>query len=348
MIWMFITSLAIAVTIAPIVIWWYRRYNWLDDPRTNTHAKVLHTKPIPRGGGVVVWAGVVLTSLLFLQLDSYLIGILLSVTILMIMGWLDDIFDLHPLPRLLVGTVVGLITVGTGIGVAYVTNPFGPGVIWLNQPQLVVEWFGQTRTIWIMADLLALSFIVWNINIVNWSKGLDGQLPGIVTISAIIIGVLSQRFQDDPTTFNTLHLSFIVAGSFLGLLVWNWFPQKMMPGYGGGAIAGYLLAVLAILSGAKFATMLMVLALPTADAVFTIARRINAGKLPWWGDRGHLHHKLHDVLGWGKRRVAVFYWLVSLVLGLSALVLNTTGKIVLLGLVTSLVFSFLIWVKLKQ
>ena len=121
-----------------------------------------------------------------------------------------------------------------------------------------------------------------------------------------------------------------------------------MPGYGAGSLAGYFLSILAILSGAKVATTLMVLAIPTADGIFTIARRIIAGKSPFWGDRGHLHHKLMDNYGWGKRRIAIFYILSSAALGLLSLYLSTTGKIATILTTTLIVFSFLIYSKLKQ
>ena len=75
---------------------------------------------------------------------------------------------------------------------------------------------------------------------------------------------------------------------------------------------------------------------------------MKAGKLPWWGDRGHLHHKLMDVLGWGKRRVAIFYFLATFVLGVLALNLNTVGKLITMMVVTLSVFGFLIWAKMKQ
>jgi UDP-GlcNAc:undecaprenyl-phosphate/decaprenyl-phosphate GlcNAc-1-phosphate transferase len=246
------------------------------------------------------------------------------------------------------GFVAASIVVAVGVGIAYITNPFNSGVIHLNQPQLAVFVLGKLRTIWVLADLFALLFIVWTMNTVNWSKGVDGQLPGFVSIAAIMIGLLSYQFIDDPTQFNTAHLSFIVAGAYVGLLLWNWYPQKMMPGYGGGSLAGYFLSVLAILSGAKVATTLMVLAIPTADALFTIARRTIAGKSPFWGDRGHLHHKLLDELGWGRRRIAVFYWVTSLILGGLSLYLSTWGKIITLLIVFGLVFSFLIWAKMKR
>lgn len=342
----YLIATLIATFSAPLIINWYRRHQWLDDPALQHHAKILHATPLPRGGGVVIFISILLSSLLLLTIDKYLVGIISGALLLTIVGYLDDRFDLHPALRLGAGLLAGLCVVGSGIGIAYITNPIGPGVIHLNQPQLSFQMFNTSHSIWLLADLFALVFIVWNMNIVNWSKGVDGQLPSFVAVAAVFIGLLSYRFIDDPTQFNTAHLAFIVAGAYSGLLIWNFYPQRILPGYGAGSLAGYFLAVLAILSGAKVATTIMVLGVPTADAIFTIARRIRAGKSPWWGDRGHLHHKLLDVLGWGKRRIALFYASSTALLGWLSLQLNTQGKVVTMILVFGLVFGFLIWAKL--
>jgi len=337
-----ITALLSGLT-APLVIRWYKKNNWLDDPEKLPHAKKTHHKPVPSGGGIVVFLGILISSILFLNLDQYLINILIGATILMIVGTIDDIWDINPFIRMGTGLLAAILVVQSGIGIEYVSNPFKEGVLFIPQ----IPFINQPA----MNNLLSLSgigtlfFILWNMNILNWAKGVDGQLPGFVSISAIFIGLLSFRFIDDPTTFNTAYLSFIVGGAFFGLLLWNWYPQKMMPGYGAGSLAGFFLSILAILSGAKLATTLMVIALPTADGIFTISRRILAGKSPFWGDRGHLHHKLMDLLGWGKRRIAIFYWLVSLFLGVLSLFLNTTGKIITFFATLAFVFSFLIWAK---
>lgn len=343
----FLISFFLALIISPVIIKIYQKNNWLDDPKKEPHAKKSHVKPVPRGGGIVVFFAILVSGLLFLEIDKYLIAIFASGLILAIVGLFDDVYDIHPKIRITTGLLASLIVVGSGIGIAYISNPFGPGVIHLDQPQLIFNFFGKERTLWILADLLALLFLMWNMNIINWSKGVDGQLPGFVGIASIIIGLLSLRFTDDPTQFNVFHLSFIVAGAYFGLLVWNWYPQKIMPGYGAGSLAGFFLGILAILSGAKVATLLMVLAVPTADGIFTITRRILAGKSPFWGDRGHLHHKLMDVYGWGKRRVAVFYWTTSLLLGLTSLFLDTKAKIIALTITTSVVFGLLILAKIK-
>ena len=336
-------SFSLAAIISPLIIWWYRRHGWVESPSQQPLFKQTHLESVPRGGGLVIFLACLFSGLLFLRVDRYLIAITLGSGLLALVGWWDDVVDLHPVFRLFTGLVASLIVVGSGIGIAYISSPFG-GVIHLDQPQIHFNFFGD-HSIWLLSSAFAVFFIMWNMNIINWSKGVDGQLPGFVAIASVFVGWLSLRFNDHLTQFNTLTLSLIVAGAFAGFLIWNFYPQKMMPGYGAGSLAGYLLSILAILSGAKVATVLMTLAIPTADGVFTILRRLRAGKLPWWGDRGHLHHKLLDVLGWGRRRIAVFYWSTSFILGVISLYLSTVGKIVVLLLVTGFVFGFLIWAK---
>lgn len=344
----YILATVLAAVITPLVIKWFTQKKWLDDPEVVIHAKKIHTTPVPRGGGLVIFATILIASFFFLEYDRYLISIMIAAGLLTVVGFLDDLYDIHPAIRLGTGLIAALIVVGSGIGIAYVSNPLGDGVIHLNQPQLSYEFWGSTRTVWLLSDIFAILFIMWNMNIVNWSKGVDGQMPGFVSIALIMIGLLSTRFMDDPTQFNTTQLSFIVAGAYAGFLIWNWYPQKIMPGYGAGSLAGFFLSVLAILSGAKVAATLMVLAIPTADAIFTILRRIRAGKSPLWGDRGHLHHKLMDVFHWGRRRIAVFYWFTSAFLGLLSLYLNTTGKLITIVVSVLSVFSVLIWAKYKS
>lgn len=344
----FLIGLAASSAAIPCVIRLYKKQGWVDDPAQSTHEKLTHKQPITRGGGVPIFFAFLLGSLLLLQIDKYLIAILIGAFLLLIVGTLDDIYSLHPYPRLAAGILAGLIVVGSGIGIAFVTNPFGPGVIELSQPQLIFDFLGKTRTIWILADVFALFFILWNMNIVNWSKGVDGQLPSFLVIAFIFIGLISNSFSADPTEFNNALMSFLLAGSYLGLLIFNWYPQKIMPGYGASTLAGFFLSVLAIISGAKLATTLMVLAVPTADAVYTIFRRLYQRKSPVWGDRGHLHHLLLDEFGWGRRRISIFYAFTSLIMGVLALNLETTGKMVALTVSFLLVFGLQVWAKIRK
>lgn len=328
------STVALSYFLTPLIIKLYQKKGW-DKPHENLIQKVknTHRQTVPRGGGIVIFLTILVAGLIFIPWKIELWAILAGALIIAVVGVLDDIIDLNPFCRLFLNILVAILVIMAGIRIEYVTNPFGEGVIDLDQSTALMSF-------------LTIFYIVALMNITNWSKGVDGQLPGVVVIAAIFIGILSLRLTQ--TIELSTMLSFMTAGSFLGFLFWNFYPQKIMPGYGGGALAGYLLAVLSMMAGAKIATLFMVLALPIADATFTIARRLIAGKSIFLGDRGHLHHKLLDKLGWGRRRIALFYWLVTLMMGVLALILPTWGKIITFLLVCILVFWFLIAIKIKS
>lgn len=336
-----IISCLIALIVSPLVIRWYRKNKWLDDPKTNLHPKVVHTVAVPRGGGIPVFVSVAVASLLFIPLDKRMIGILAGALLLTIMGIWDDIKNPSPLIRLGIQMVTALLPIAAGIGIAYVTNPFG-GVILLNHPQIPITLFGSPHVIWLLSDIIGFIWIIWCMNIVNFSKGLDGQMPGYVAISAIVIGLLSLKFSQDPSQLPVTLLSFIVAGAYLGFLVFNIYPQKMMSGFGASTLAGFFLSVLAMMSGAKLATAILVLSVPMIDAFFVILGRLRKRKSPFMGDRSHLHHKLLDA-GWGKRRVAAFYWATAAILGLIALQLNSEQKLFTISVVFVLLAGLILW-----
>jgi UDP-GlcNAc:undecaprenyl-phosphate/decaprenyl-phosphate GlcNAc-1-phosphate transferase len=339
----FFISLLFALVLTPAVIFLYTKQRWLDDPTKNPHPKVVHTRPLPRGGGVVIFLSVFTSTLLFTPIDKHIIGILAGGIVLMCMGIWDDIHDSPPISRLVFQILAALIVIGSGIGISYITNPLG-GIIHLDQPQIAFEVLGKTHTIWIISDILALIWIVWCMNIVNFSKGLDGQMPGFVAISAIIIAILSLRFSSDPSQLTVTTLSMIVAGAFTGFLVFNFYPQKIMSGFGASTLAGYFLSILALLSGAKLATAVLVLGIPMIDAAFVIIGRLKNKRSPFVGDRSHLHHKLMD-LGWGKRRIAIFYWASAALLGILALQLNSEQKLFTIVLVATLIAGFFLWLR---
>lgn len=342
----FFTALVLSTVSTPVIIHFYKKNGWIDDPSTQHHVKITHSTPVPRGGGLVIWFAVLVSSLIFLHITPSIIWILIGASILSIVGILDDLKDVNPYVRFLVGLLVASLVVYGGVKMEYITHPFQNGVIYFDHPVFSVGSKQIEFSFPLLSTLITIIWIVWNMNIVNWSKGIDGQLPGVVGIAAVFIGILAFRFAQDPTQQNVIFLSFITAGAFFGLLLWNAYPQKIMPGYGAGSLGGYFLAVLSMLSGAKLATALLVLGLPTADALFTITRRILKKKSPFWGDRGHLHHKLMDVLGWSKRKTAFFYWIVTAIMGVIALQLKSDQKLFTILVVCALVFGFLIWAKL--
>lgn len=315
----------LSFTITPFIIKFAKKIGIIDDPKVNKHPKVIHTKPTPRGGGAAIYLAILLSSLLLLPMDKYVLSILIGGALLVVIGILDDKYNLNPYLRILGQVFAALIPIGAGIGISFLSAPFG-SIIDLSHPQLSFTIFGEAKSIWILSDLFALIWIVALMNFMNMgAKGVPGQLSGVVTIAAASITALSLRFSADITEWPVTILSAITVGAFLGFLPWHTFPQRIMPSFSGSILGGYMLAVLAILSTAKVGTLLVVLSIPLIDTSYTIIRRILSKKSPVWGDRGHLHHRLLD-RGFSQLQVAVVYWTTTLILAILALQLNAASK----------------------
>ncbi len=340
----FIVSIVITLGVTPFVIGIAKKLRLVDDPKKRYHPANTHIGVIPRAGGLALLIGLVITTLFFVPLTKLFIGMLVASTLLVVVGLFDDRKDVNPYIRLSTNALAALIMVGAGAGIPYITNPLGGGVLHLDSWRIPLEFFG-THSILVWADLVAFVWILWTMNIVGWSAGVDGQMPGFVAISAFTLGLLSLRFTIfDPTQTAVTIFAFIVAGVFIGFIPWNFYPQKIMPGYGGKTLAGFLLAILGILSFGKFGTALLVLGIPTIDAFSTLIRRIGSKKSPVRADRGHLHHLLLDI-GWGKRRIALFYWGVSAILGVIALFVTSQQKVFAFLVLAVSVIAFIVWVQ---
>jgi UDP-GlcNAc:undecaprenyl-phosphate GlcNAc-1-phosphate transferase len=339
-----IATALVTFFVTPAVIRLAKAFKLVDDPRLRPHPAHTHVGIIPRAGGLALFIGLAVCVLLFIPMTKLALGILIACAILTAVGLVDDYKDVNPYLRFFTNATAAILVVGMGAGVPYVTNPITGGVIPLDTWRVTFEAFG-THSILVWADLVAFVWIMWTMNIVGWSAGVDGQMPGFVTISAFALGLLALRYGlADPSLLWITTLALIVAGAFLGFLPWNFYPQKIMPGYGGKTLAGFLLGILGILSFAKLGTALLVLGIPTIDAAYTLIRRIGRGKSPVWADRGHLHHRLMD-LGWGKRRIALFYWVVSAILGAIALSVTSQQKVFTLLLLAVGIGGFLVWVR---
>ena len=329
----YLLSFLISFISTPLVIKLAGRWGLMDFPGRAHPANII-TAPTPRAGGIPILITLLFLVPVFVSASGVMepkriIAFLLAACLIVVVGTLDDKYDINPYFRFGVNLISAALVVGSGVAISWLPNTAG-GQIIFDQWRWQFEFWGQDYSIPIIADILSLIWLVWMMNAINWSKGVDGQLPGIVVISSLILSFVALRYAEtDPTQTSVASLAFIVSGAYLGFLPFNFFPQRIMPGYGGGALAGLLLGVLAILAGGRLATAALVLVVPITDAGFAVLRRLFKGKSPFWGDRGHLHHKLLD-LGWGRGQVAVFYWLLTLVSGWGALVLGSKGKLVAL------------------
>lgn len=313
----------------PLVIKLAKKFKLVDNPLVRPHPAHVQKRVVPRAGGIAPFVGIVFSILIFLPLTSPLFGTIVGLLILLVLGLIDDRYpNFSPYFRLAGQFAAALVVVLSGVTINFITNPLG-GII--HFPIL-------------LGQLLSLIWIVWVMNMINWSKGVDGQMPSITTTAALILGLLSLKLtlQGDPSQAQVAKLAFTVTGASFSLLIFNWHPAKIFPGFSGSNVLGLMIAVLAILSGAKLATAGLVLLIPATDFAYTFFRRIVQGKSPVWGDRGHLHHKLLEA-GLSHQTISLFYFLGSVILGAVALNLSSSGKLFAAGIVAVVVLGGILW-----
>lgn len=351
----FLIAFGSSLLLVPLTINLAKKYGFVDDPKKRAHPAILHRRAIVRAGGLPVFLAFVIAILASVTFTKQILGIFLGGFILVTVGILDDKYDLKNYWRLIAQIVAAIIVVGSGVGISFITNPLyslglgglnTPSVIRLDTLRIFFDFFGS-HSIIVWADILAIFWIVWVINMVNFSSGVDGQMPGIVLISLLVILAVSLRFlPGDATQLVVGQLAIAGVGTTLAFLLYNFYPAKIFPGDSASYFLGFLVAVCAILSGAKIGAAVLVMAVPLIDGVFTIVRRVASGKSPLVGDRKHLHHRLLE-LGWGQRRIALFYYFVCAILGAIALLLHPAQKIFAGVLVAVAILGGLIWLNMN-
>lgn len=342
----FLSAFIFTILAIPATIALAKKFGLVDDPTERPHPAHVQLRVIPRAGGLAIFIGLVSSILLFVPLEKHIFGILIALTLLLLMGLLDDkLRNFSPYTRIILQILAAGIVVASGIGVSFITNPFG-GVLRLDTFVIPIQFLGSHNII-VIADLLAFLWIVWVMNIVNWSKGVDGQMPGIILVAAIAIALLSWKLflEGDPNQFHIATLAFITAGTAAGFLIFNWYPSKILPGFSGSTILGFMIATLSILNSAKLATALLVLLIPAADFIYIFFRRVLSGKSPVYADNGHLHHKLLT-LGWSHQKISLFYILSCAILGLLAMSLSSQDKFYTSVAIGMLAIGSILWLNL--
>ncbi len=341
----------VSYLVSPLTINLANRFGWVDQPK-RSHPAIIHKRSVSRAGGLPPLVGFLATLLIFSLVSPFfffskaVVGICLAAFLLVVLGIFDDKYNLNPYVRLLSNFLIVAVVIGAGVGINSFTNPFG-GTILLNSSVLhfsLPAFFGPlagAHSIVIWADILAFLWITWIMNALNWSSGVDGQLPGIATIALFLLGFVALGLaKDDPSQIFVAIIALAAAGAFLGVLPFSFFPQKIMPGYGGATLAGFLIAVLGILSGAKLAAVMLVTLIPLVDSIWAVFRRLMLKRSPVWGDSFHLHHQLLR-MGWTIPQICYFYYFVTFIFGILALQLDSEEKFFALAILGILIFSVL-------
>jgi UDP-GlcNAc:undecaprenyl-phosphate GlcNAc-1-phosphate transferase len=201
------------------------------------------------------------------------------------------------------------------------------------QSYLGKNWEGNFG--WLIGLVGVIAWVVLIMNAINWSDGTDGLMPGVALLSFGTIFLLALRPEVNQPTVAIL--GAMLLGLSLGLLLFNWYPAKILSGTGGAYFFGFTLAVLALYAGMKVATLLLVLAVPVFDALFVFIRRIVRGHSPFLPDKEHLHHLLL-ARGWQPSSVATVY--LAATGGMSLLALSLEGgEKAILFLVVGILFA---------
>lgn len=309
----------------PLVIKMAHRFGAIDIPKDDRR---VHNKPIPLWGGIAIFTGFFVSMFLFSDIQSdKLIGLFFGALVVLITGMVDDVKPLGAKAKLLMQFVAASILVFSGFEINYLTN-----------------FFGDTELIYFGALSIPIS-IIWIVgvtNTVNLIDGLDGLAAGISTIAAVTLGyiaIINHRY--DAAT-----ITFILAGSSLGFLPYNFNPAKIFMGDAGALFLGLVLSAISIEGALKGATALTVvvpiiaLGVPIFDTAFAILRRLINKRPIMEADKGHLHHRFLSV-GYNQKKAVLSIYLIGALMGAGAISLlkeDFIGAGILLTLAGVVVF----------
>src|ERR1041385_4887626 len=333
---LFIVATVSSLVLTPIIRRLCQRFSWLDEP---TDSRRLHTKGVPRLGGIAVFLSVLLGLAPLLLIRNLfteslrgtaprLVVILVPAFLTLVLGVVDDLTRLKAWHKFAGLIVVSVIFYALGGRIENITIPFVGSV---HVP---------------MALGLALT-VFWSVSIANAFNlldGIDGLATGTAVFSSLVIMFISLT-QARPLM---MALSLVLSGALVGFLRYNFNPASIFLGDSGALFVGFLIAALSVEGTQKASTAITVaipmvaLGLPIVDTAVTVARRFVSRKPLFQGDREHIHHMLME-RGWSQRRtVLVLYgvWAPFALLPLlfasnsssiTALVLFVVGMAIVVG-----------------
>jgi len=313
----FAVAFAISVILTKLIAKFAVSFNVVDRP--NKDRKV-HHQPIPLLGGVAIFLAVVIPVLILLFSSNILtggeittqhyLGFLLGGLVLIIGGVIDDKYDLSPKFAFTAPAIAALVTIIFGIEVSKLTNPLGGVFVLTFWQSGILVWF------WLIGTM-------YTTKVLDGLDGLSGGIAGVGSLIIMLLALTTAYYQPDVAL-----LAIIIVGAIAGFLLWNIHPARIFLGEGGSTLVGFLIGVLAVISGGKLAIALLVLGVPILDLAWVILRRYQEGGLKniFKGDRRHLHHRLLD-LGWSQQRILGTYLLLAISFGLAGLYLQSIQKV---------------------
>lgn len=303
----FAVSFLISLAATPLAIKIAPKIGAVDVPKDDRR---MHTKTMPRFGGIAIYLGSVISMILLLPManDKHMTGIWIGATLIFVMGVVDDIKGISAKNKLIGQILCAGILWYSGICISFVTNPLTGHLVYFPTA---------------ISIIVTILWIVGVSNTINLIDGLDGLAAGVSFIATMIIAYIAYIHGRYEIT-----MAFMaIAGSCLGFLPYNFHPAKIFMGDGGALYLGFMIASISVLSPMKSATVIatilpiFVLALPIFDTAFAIVRRYLDGKPIMQPDKGHLHHRIMAV-GMGQKRTVLTLYAISGVMGVASVLIS--------------------------
>jgi UDP-GlcNAc:undecaprenyl-phosphate GlcNAc-1-phosphate transferase len=305
--------------------------NILDVP---DEQRRFHKSATPTLGGIAIFSSFFIVTFIIGIFGGYLlngniplivlVGIWIGGVILMIGGYLDDRYRLPAYYSIIFPVMATLVIVSAGVRAVSIHNPFTSNIVLIGAP--------------LISGIIVFAWTMIMIYTTKLLDGMDGLVSGISLIASLVLFILSLTPQVMQP--QTAILAITLAGSFLGFLILNFYPAKIFLGEGGSTFAGFMLAVLAIVSGGKIATALLVMGIPLLDMLWVVVLRLINRQSPFNGDRKHLHFRLTEI-GFSEPQAVILLYTLTAIFGVSALFLQSRGKLIALGIMILVTLAIL-------
>jgi UDP-GlcNAc:undecaprenyl-phosphate GlcNAc-1-phosphate transferase len=324
----FFLSGIVSFALTPLVKRLAYRIGAIDVPKD---ARRMHKQPIPRLGGLAIFGGFLVAAIVTGQLNTQRLWILAGAAVIVVLGIFDDRNALGAKFKFVIQIIAAAIpVVFGGLRIDMFTNP----ILFSDELYLKLGTLSIPITIlWIVAIT----------NAVNLIDGLDGLAVGVSSIASMTMLAVALFIGETEIAI----ILAALAGACVGFMPYNLNPATIFMGDTGSTFLGYMLATLSIQGLFKmyalisFAVPFLILGLPIFDTAFAILRRILSGRSPLSPDRGHVHHRLID-MGFNQKQAVAILYIISVVLGLIAVVLTTSGELRAMFLVIVLIIGLII------
>lgn len=318
----FFVGLLVCYILTPSVSRLAIRIGAVDKP----DPRKVHTKPVPRLGGLAIYVGFVIAVYASMHITNEIRGLLLGGSLIVLLGVLDDRYQIPAKLKLLGQIAAASVLVLFDIRIEWLTYPGSEGYFYMHHLSIPIT------ILWVVSMTNALNLI----------DGLDGLAAGVSLIASFTVCLVAIQNGFYPVAVLTAAL----CGSTFAFMKYNFNPASVFMGDTGSMFLGYMLAAISVLGVVKSAAVIalfvptIALGLPIIDTCFAILRRYSNGKPIFQPDKGHLHHRLLAI-GLSQKQAVLLMYLISLALSASALLFTGNNRLlgmVVIGVVVAVVF----------